>query len=254
MRLARCDVSPTDSPSVDRAFSTACNPESNRVLRALRPQDRSRVFPNLKVVDLRKNEMLFENGPESHFMYFPIDAVLSLRHILLDGHGCDLARVGREGMIGLVLSRGTVSTTYCTQVQTSGQAFRLNSTIILSAAESSVSLRSLLLCCFNGVLMQIAQSVACNRHHTIQQQLCRYLLDSLDHGSGNGVACTHEQIAGSLGVRREGVTEAAIKLQKEGVIQYRRGHIEVVNRGGVEARSCECYEVVKRQIQGLLPG
>lgn len=253
MRVLDCNACRTDILPAAGETATVWKPERNRVLRALCPSDQNKVFPSLKVIELRKGEFLYENGPESHFMYFPIDAVLTLRHILLDGHGCDLARVGWEGMIGLVLFRETISTPYCIQVQFGGHALRLKSGLMLTVAEKSMPFRSLLLSCFHAVMMQIAQSVACNRHHTIQQQFCRYMLDALDHGTGDVVKSTHDQIASSLGVRREGVTEAAIRLQKQRLIQYHRGHIKVIDRGGMESRSCECYAVVKRQIRELLP-
>jgi CRP-like cAMP-binding protein len=224
---------------------TAFKPADNRFLAALEPTDRDLVLPLLTLIRLRKGELHYECSRDAHLIYFPVDAVLSMRHVLLDGHSCDVARVGREGMLALILFRHAAASPYCTQVQIPGWAYRANAAQLLEVAEGSLSLHALLLQGFYALVMQIGQSVACNRYHTIQQQLSRCLLQMLDRVSGVSLDLTHEQLGASIGVRREGVSEAAARLQRMGLIRYQHGHIEVLDRVGLEAQSCECYRSIK---------
>jgi CRP-like cAMP-binding protein len=186
-------------------------------------------------------------------MYFPVDAVLSMRNVMLDGHSCDVARVGREGMLALVLFRHAVASPYSTQVLLAGRAFRASAAQLLEAADGSSGLRTALLHGYYAVVVQIGQSAACNRYHAIQAQLSRCLLQVLDRVSGVRLDLTHEQLAASIGVRREGISEAAARLQRLGLIRYQHGHIEVLDRSGLEAQSCECYQSIRSKTRGLLP-
>lgn len=253
MSLVSRIAKPIAPPDTDDKEHSIAVPELNKVLHALSQGDRELIFPRLSLIELSKGTTLYEHCPKGAHIYFPVDAVLSMRHMLADGHSCDLARVGREGMISLAFCRQAGVPPYCIQVQVGGKVFRIKSSAFFTEVDNSASLRALLLRCFNSVLMQVGQSVACNRYHTVYQQLCRYLLEAMDHGVEGSLDMTHEQIAESLGVRREGVTEAAIKLQTKGLIRYRHGHIDVLDREGLTGESCECYTAVKQQIDDVLP-
>lgn len=197
--------------------------------------------------------VLYEAGDPQHYIYFPIDAIVSLLYVLKDGSSAEIAVVGNDGAIGIALFMGGATTTNRAIVQSAGRAYRLTRRRLKEEFERHGELLHILLRYTQGLITQMAQTAVCNRHHSVDQQLCRWLLLSLDRRAGNELIMTQELIANMLGVRREGVTEAAGKLQKLGVIRYRRGRITVLDRPGLEALSCECYEVVKKETDRLLP-
>ena len=197
--------------------------------------------------------MLYESGtPQSH-VYFPTTSIVSLLYVMESGASAEIAVVGNEGVVGISLFMGGETTPSRAVVQSAGQGFRLSSQTIKAEFNSSGPVMHLLLRYTQALITQMAQTAVCNRHHTLDQQLCRWLLLSMDRLRGNELVMTQELIANMLGVRREGVTEGAVKLQKAGLIHYTRGHITVLDRKGLEARTCECYAVVKKEYQRLLP-
>jgi CRP-like cAMP-binding protein len=198
-------------------------------------------------------KVLYEPGDLLRHVYFPLDCIVSLLYVTEDGSSAEIAVVGNEGIVGIALFMGGETTPSRAVVQSEGHALRLSSQRLKDEFHSSSELQHLLLRYTQALITQMAQTAVCNRHHSIEQQLCRWLLLSLDRLSGDTLAMTHELIANMLGVRREGVTEAAGKLQKFGVIHYSRGHITVLDRPKLEQLCCECYAVVKRESDRLLP-
>jgi len=237
-----------------KSFAQACEPEQNRILRALCPRDRARVFPHLSMIDLKQGEVLYESTSPQRYAYFPIDSITSMLYIMEDGHSCEIAQVGRTGMVGICIFTEAYTTTHRAVVQSAGRAWRLRAGVLREELQRSQDLRGLLLSYTQVLVTQLGQAAACNRYHTIYQQLCRWLLMALDNRPDGRLMITQEQIANSLGVRREGVTEAAGKLQRVGLIECRRGQIKVLDRGGLQETCCECYEVVSRETDRLLPG
>lgn len=228
-------------------------PDSNRILRGLRPQDRARILPRLSFVEWERGEIIHETSAPQRYAYFPVDALASIVLVLQDGHSCEVAVVGNDGLLGMsIVTQGQSMPGYSI-VQVAGSAYRLKASVLRDCFSRSESLRALLLRYAQVFLAQIGQSVSCNRYHTIYQQLARWLLTAADHLPHNQLELTQEQIAHSLGVRREGVTEAAGRLQKAGLIDYRRGRINVLDREGLENVCCECYQTVKRETERLLP-
>ena len=229
-------------------------PERNRLLAALPPADLERMSPRLKLVHLTLGDSLYESGIELHHVYFPIDAIVSLLCVMADGASAEIAVVGNEGVVGVSLFMGGETTPSRAVVQSAGHAFRLKAETLKSEFVQGGAMQHLLLLYTQALITQMAQTAVCNRHHTLDQQLCRWLLLSLDRLPSNQLVMTQVLIANMLGVRREGVTEAARQLQAAGLIQYNRGHITVLDRAGIEKRTCECYSVVKRETDRLLPG
>jgi CRP-like cAMP-binding protein len=228
-------------------------PEQNHLINALPDKDRERLLPHLELVPLPLGEVLYESGNKQDHVYFPSTAIISLLYVMEDGASAEIAVVGNEGIVGVALFMGGETTPNRAVVQSAGYAYRLKGKILKKEFNSTIELQHLLLRYTQALLTQMSQTAVCNRHHSLDQQLCRWLLLSLDRLPTNELVMTQELIANMLGVRREGVTEAAGKLQKAGLIEYHRGHITVLNRKGLEARSCECYAVVKKEFDRLLP-
>jgi len=229
------------------------NPRFNHILDALPPEVQGRIFGHLELIPQKLGEVLYESGDTLRYVYFPIDSIVSLLYILEDGSSAEISVVGNEGLVGVSLFMGGESTTSRAIVQSAGSAYRLSGQRLKNEFNRHAELMALLLRYTQSLLTQMAQTAVCNRHHSIDQQLCRWLLLSLDRLPNNNLTMTQELIANMLGVRREGVTEAAGKLQRLGVIDYRRGHITVLDRPKLEALCCECYAVVKRETDRLLP-
>ena len=198
-------------------------------------------------------EVVYESGSRLEYVYFPTTSIVSLLYVMADGASAEIAVVGNEGMVGVVLFMGGETTPSRAIVQSAGSAYRLPGHSMKEEFVRGGAMQHLLLRYTQALLTQMAQTAVCNRHHSVDQQLCRWLLLSLDRLPSNKLTMTQELIANMLGVRREGVTEAAGKLQSAGLIQYSRGRITVVDRPGLEARACECYDVVKRESDRLLP-
>ena len=230
------------------------DPRQNQVLAALSDADWQRWLPQLEWVDLPLGRVLYESGRSVDHVVFPTTAIVALLYLMEDGASAEIAMTGREGLIGVSAFMGGGSTPGQAVVQNAGQGFRLAAPAIREEFKRSPAVMHLLLGYTQALISQMSQTAACNRHHTVDQQLCRWLLLSLDRLTGNDLAMTQELIASMLGVRREGVTEAALKLQRLGLIRYARGHITVLDRSGLEQRSCECYAVVKREYDRLLSG
>ncbi|QOC24221.1 Crp/Fnr family transcriptional regulator [Wenzhouxiangella sp. AB-CW3] len=227
-------------------------PLRNRILRGIRREDRQRILSHLTSVEWQRGEMVYETCAPQRYAYFPVDSLVSITHFLEDGHSCEIAVIGNDGMLGISIFTQTMSMPEYAVVQAAGSAYRLKASVLKDEANRCESFR-LLLRYTQVLLTQISQSATCNRYHTITQQLARWLLIAIDHLPQQQLQLTQEQIAHSLGVRREGVTEAAGRLQKAGLIEYRRGRINVINRAGLERVCCECYKTVKRETERLLP-
>lgn len=229
------------------------SPTANQLLAALPADVRGRLFPKLEPVALPLGKVLYESGIPLRHVYFPVDAIVSLLYVMKNGASAEIAVVGHEGMIGLALFMGGHSTTSRAIVQSAGAGFRLLGEHFREEFERHSDLLHVALRYTQALITQMAQTAVCNRHHSIDQQLCRWLLLSLDRLPGDELRMTQELIANMLGVRREGVTEAAGHLQEAGLIRYSRGRITVVDRPGIEARCCECYAVVRREAERLMP-
>ena len=221
------------------------------MLQALPQSERERLFPHLKLVPLPLGSVLYESGDAQRYVYFPIDAIVSLLYVLKDGASAEIAVVGNDGAIGVALFMGGATTTNRAIVQSAGSAYRLTGQRLRREFDRHGEMLHVLLRYTQALITQMAQTAVCNRHHSVDQQLCRWLLLSLDRLTSNKLTMTQELIANMLGVRREGVTDAAGKLQKLGVIEYRRGKITVLDRPHLEALSCECYAVVKKETDRL---
>ncbi len=233
-------------------MSTPLDPKTNHLLAALPESDRQRWQPQLEAVKLGLGEVLYESGATLSHVYFPTSAIVSLLYVMENGASAEIAVVGFEGIVGISLFMGGESTPSRAVVQSAGQAYRLPAAAIKSEFKRAPVLH-LLLRYTQALITQMSQTAVCNRHHSLDQQLCRWLLLSLDRLQGNELAMTQELISNMLGVRREGVTEAALKLQDAGLIRYSRGRIEVLDRPWLEQRTCECYAVVKTEYDRLLP-
>ena len=229
------------------------DPRQNHLLAALSEEVRQRVFAHLELTPLPLGNVVFESGDTVRHAYFPIDAIVSLLYVLESGASAEISVVGNEGVVGVAMFMGGESTPSRAIVQSGGHAYRIAGPRLKEEFNRHGELHQLLLRYMQSLIAQMAQTAVCNRHHSIEQQLCRWLLLSLDRVLGNELRMTQELIANMLGVRREGVTDAAGKLQKLGVIDYYRGRITVLDRPALEALSCECYEVVKKEADRLLP-
>jgi CRP-like cAMP-binding protein len=227
-------------------------PQQNQLLAALSPAEHERLTPQLELISLSLGEVLYESGDHLRHVYFPTDSIVSLLYVMVDGASAEIAVVGNEGLIGVALFMGGETTTNRAIVQSAGSAYRLAGQRLKDEFHRNGQLQILLLRYTQALITQMAQTAVCNRHHTVDQQLCRWLLLSLDRLPSNTLAMTQELIANMLGVRREGVTEAASKLQKLGVIEYARGKITVRERPKLEQLCCECYAVVKAETERLL--
>ena len=234
-------------------MSLSANPKQNLLINALSDADYARWMPQLEYVDLSLGQVLYESGSVLSHIYFPTDAIVSLLYVMKNGASAEIAVVGFEGAVGISLFMGGESTLSRGVVQSAGRGFRLRSQFIKEEFGDSLPAMQLLLRYTQALMTQMAQTAVCNRHHSLDQQLCRWLLLSLDRLPGPELVMTQELIANMLGVRREGVTEAASKLQRDGLIRYTRGRITVLERQKLEARSCECYSVVKHEYDRLLP-
>ncbi len=229
------------------------NPIQNHLLAALDPVEQDHLFSQLELVPLQLGEVIYESGGELEHVYFPTNCIISLLYVMEDGASAEIAIVGCEGMVGVALFMGGESTPSRAVVQSAGHAYRLSGKVIKEQFIRAGAMQHLLLRYTQALLTQMAQTAVCNRHHSVDQQLCRWLLLSLDRLASNELAMTQELIANMLGVRREGVTEAAGKLQAAGLIRYHRGRITVLDRPKLEARVCECYAVVRKEFERLLP-
>ena len=228
-------------------------PQRNTLLAALPAEVQNRLFPHLELVSLPLGMVLYESGDTMRHVYFPTDSIISLLYVMESGASAEISVVGNEGLVGISLFMGGESTPSRAIVQSGGQAYRLPSQHLKDEFNRHGELLVLMLRYTQALITQMSQTAVCNRHHSIDQQLCRWLLLSLDRLSSNKLTMTQELIANMLGVRREGVTEAAGKLQRQGVIEYSRGHIKVLDRHKLEQLSCECYAVVKKETDRLLP-
>jgi len=229
------------------------SPRQNHLLDALPSSDYERLAPHLELIPMKLGDVLYESGVQLSYVYFPTTSILSLLYVMEDGASAEIAIVGNEGILGISLFMGGETTPSRAVVQSAGHAFRLKAELLKNEFGRFGPTMHLLLRYTQALITQMAQTAVCNRHHSVDQQLCRWLLLSLDRLQTNELSMTQELIANMLGVRREGVTEAAGKLQDVGLISYRRGRISVLDRPGLEARSCECYQVVKTEFDRLLP-
>ena len=229
------------------------HPRQNQLLAALPDETYARLLPYLEPVPMPLGEVVYESGIEMRHVFFPTTAIVSLLYVMEDGASAEIAIVGHEGVVGISLFMGGESTPSRAVVQSAGEAYRLPGRIMKAEFERGGPLQHLLLRHTQALLTQMAQTAVCNRHHTLDQQFCRWLLLSIDRLQSDELVMTQELIANMLGVRREGVTEAAGNVQKAGLIKYHRGHITVIDRPGLEARVCECYAVVKKEFDRLLP-
>jgi len=231
----------------------ATGPKLNQLLAALPEPEWQRWQPELERVPMALGQVLYESGRAMSHAWFPTTAIVSLLYVMENGASAEIAVVGNEGIVGVSLFMGGGSTPSRGVVQSAGEGYRLRSNVMRAEFERAGPVMHLLLRYTQALITQMAQTAVCNRHHTLHQQLCRWLLLSLDRLEVNELVMTQELIANMLGVRREGVTEAALELQRLGLIRYARGHIKVLDRPGLERRACECYAVVKKEYDRLLP-
>ncbi len=224
----------------------------NHLLASLSPAEQQRILQHLDPVEMPLGKVLYESGDALRHVYFPTDCIVSLLYVLENGASAEIAVVGNEGLIGIALFMGGETTPNRAIVQSAGNAYRLDGSVLKAEFHENAELQLLLLRYTQSLITQMAQTAVCNRHHSLDQQLCRWLLLSLDRLSSSQLTMTQELIADMLGVRREGVTAAAGKLQKLGVIRYHRGEITVLDRPLLESLCCECYGVVKKETDRLL--
>ena len=237
----------------DGSYSMAQDLRKNHLLAALPEGEWTRWSPLLEHVEMPLGEVLYESGVALKYVYFPLTSIVSLLYVMENGASAEIAVVGNEGIVGVSLFMGGESTPSRAVVQSAGSGCRLTAKAMKDEFDRAGPVLHLLLRYTQALLTQMAQTAVCTRHHSLDQQLCRWLLLSLDRLQGDELVMTQELIANMLGVRREGVTEAALKLQKAGLIRYTRGHMTVLDRKGLEVRTCECYAVVKKEYDRLLP-
>ena len=228
-------------------------PHDNRLLSALPAAVRDGLLPHLQRVNLPQGTVLYESGGLLDYVYFPTSSIVSLLYVTEDGASAEIAAVGREGMVGVALFMGGNTMPNRAVVQGAGQAFRMRAQVLTEAFDASLPVMHLCLRYAQALITQIAQTAVCNRHHALDEQLSRWLLTTIDRIVGDEVVMTQELISSMLGVRRESVTTSASRLQSKGLIRYARGHIKVLDRGGLERQACECYSVVRREYERLLP-
>jgi CRP-like cAMP-binding protein len=234
-------------------MALAVGPRENQLLAKLPDEELVRWLPHLEPVDMPLGKVLYESGATLLYVYFPTSAIVSLLYVMEDGASAEIAVVGYEGIVGISRFMGGESTPSRAVVQSGGNGYRLKASLMLEEFNRAGTVMHLLLRYTQALITQMAQTAVCNRHHTLDQQLCRWLLLSLDRLRSNELVMTQELIANMLGVRREGVTAAAGRLHRAGLINYQRGHISVLDRWQLERRTCECYAVVKREYDRLLP-
>jgi CRP-like cAMP-binding protein len=228
------------------------SPNQNHLLAALPTKDYERLLVHLEFVPMLLGEMLYEPGKKQSCVWFPTTSIVSLHYVTESGASAETAGVGNEGMVGVALIMGSETTSSSAVVQTAGHGYRVDGRVIRDEFARAGFMQGLLLRYTQALMTQMGQAAACNRLHTVEQRLCRWLLLTLDRCASNDLVMTQELVASMLGVRREGITEAAGNLQRAGFINYRRGHISVTNRAGLEASTCECYAVVKKEMGRLL--
>ena len=228
------------------------SPNQNHLLAALPTEEFERLVAHLELVPMPLGEILYEPGGQLQHAYFPTTAIASLHYVMESGASAETAGVGNEGVIGISLFMGGGTTPSSAVVQTAGHAYRLEARLLKQEFDRGGLMQQLMLRYTQALITQMSQTAACNRHHSVEQQLCRWLLLTLDRVPSRELIMTQELVASMLGVRREGITEVAGKLQHAGVIRYRRGHISVLERAGLEARACECYAVVRKELNRLL--
>ncbi|QAU35496.1 Crp/Fnr family transcriptional regulator [Janthinobacterium sp. 17J80-10] len=233
-------------------MSSIHDPNQNHLLAAMLDAEFSRLLPHLELVPMLLGDVLYESGGKLQFVYFPTTAIVSLHYLLENGGSSEMAGVGNEGILGISIFMGGDTTSSRAVVQTGGHGYRLKAHLLLEEFNRAGPVMRLLLRYTQALMTQMSQTAVCNRHHSVEQQLCRWLLLTIDRIPATELTITQELIANMLGVRREGVTEAAGKLQNCGYIRYRRGHITVANRAGLEKNVCECYAVVKKEFARLL--
>jgi CRP-like cAMP-binding protein len=251
-KRTRVKKAPAASRS-SHATAVRHSPRQNHLLNALPAADYQRIAARLELVPLKLADVLYEPGVPLRYVYFPTTAIVSLLYVMEDGASAEIAIVGNEGILGIALFMGGETTPSRAVVQSAGHGYRLKAQFLKDEFGRFGPFLRLLLRYTQALITQMAQTAVCNRHHSVDQQLCRWLLLSLDRLASSELSMTQELIANMLGVRREGVTEAAGKLQLAGLIHYRRGKIVVLDRPRLEARSCECYQVVKTEFDRLLP-
>jgi CRP-like cAMP-binding protein len=228
------------------------NSTQNHLLSALPADTRERILPHLELVSLPLGTVLYESGLKLQYVYFPTTAIISIHNIMENGSSIEIMSVGNEGMLGVWVFMGVESLPSLAVVHTGGHGYRLKAHLLKGEFNSAGPMMRLMLRYTQALITYISQSAACNRYHSVEQQLCRWLLSTLDRLPSNELTMTQELIASMLGVRREGITDAAGKLQRAGYISYRRGHIAVLNRSGLQSRVCECYSLVKNECDRLL--
>ena len=228
------------------------SPDQNHLLGALPPAEFEPLAAHLELVALPLGKMLYEPGGQLQHAYFPTTAIVSLHYVMESGASAETAGVGNEGVVGISLFMGGETTPSSAVVQTAGHAYRLERRLLKQEFNRAGLLQRILLRYTQALMTQMAQTAVCNRHHSVEQQLCRWLLLTLDRLPSNELVMTQELVASMLGVRREGITEAAGNLQRAGFISYRRGHIAVLDRSGLETSACECYAVVRKELHRLL--
>jgi CRP-like cAMP-binding protein len=228
-------------------------PQQNHLLAALPAEAQSRLFPNLELIDMPYGKVLYESGDKMQYVYFPVDSIVSLLYLMENGASAEISVVGNEGFVGMALLLGGDSTPSQAMVQSAGHAYRLAANLFKAEFHRQSEMQVLLLRYMQALITQMTQTAVCNRHHSVEQQLCRWLLLCLDRVPGDHLYMTQELMANMLGVRREGVTEAASYLQKQGAIKYARGRITVLDRVMIEKLSCECYAVVRKETDRLMP-
>ena len=233
-------------------MSSPHSPNQNHLLAALPTEEFERLAPYLELLPMPLGEVLYEPGGQLQHAFFPTTAIVSLHYVMESGASAETAGVGKEGVVGISLFMGGDTTPSSAVVQPASHAYRLESRLLKEEFDRGGLMQHLMLRYTQALITQMAQTAACNRHHSVDQQLCRWLLLTLDRMQANELVMTQELVASMLGVRREGITQAAGKLQQAGVIRYRRGHIAVLERSGLEARVCECYAVVKKELGRLL--
>ena len=235
-----------------KMFTSVHEPRQNHLLATLQSEEYGRLLPHLELVVLRLGDVLCESGERMAFVYFPTSSIISLHYVTEDGSSAEIAGVGNEGILGISLFMGGDTTPSAAVVQTGGYGYRLKADFMLAEFNRAGAMMRLLLRYTQALITQMSQTAVCNRHHSLEQQLCRWLLLTLDRLPSNELVMTHELVASMLGVRRESVTQAASKLQRAGIISYHRGHISVLDRPGLELHVCECYQVVKEEVDRLL--
>lgn len=233
-------------------LSNTPSPQQNLLLAALPSAELERLTPHLQLVAMPLGDMVYESGEKQQYAYFPTTSIVSLHYVTEAGASSEIASVGQEGVVGISLFMGGDATPSAAVVQTAGHAYRLARHALKDEFDRAGTLQKLLLRYTQAVMTLMSQTAVCNRHHSVKQQLCRWLLETLDRIPSGELIMTQELVASMLGVRREGVTEAACKLQQAGYIRYRRGHISVLQRAGLESRACECYGVVRKEFSRLI--